>query len=237
MRAFALALLAISGLASAGPSFFPESLTLPDGKHFCCDKRYASCEESCRQKCLGVAGCQPAPECLAKCREDRCRPGKGACGAAADSREGSVSVDTFSPSTARAKGGDMSLRHDGQVTGPGTIRFEIDRSGATLPPLAVYGIVFGTRQDSGQVEVLAKSDTRQVLAGKATRFTMDVSPENFEDWTKRCTKLTVAIALPTERDRQRWTYRNLLTQDDAEKAKDGQMRVKGEFVWTGMSIE
>lgn len=200
--------------AEAG--FFTEPLTLPDGNFFCCTKRYASCEEKCRSSCMGMTDCEPKLECVAQCRSEQCQPGTRGC-------------HTDEP----GKAANASLRYDGQVSGPGTVRFDVARHGATLPRLAVYGIVYGKRHDNSQIEVLTKTETHVVPTSKRLQFQMTITADQFNDWSKRLDGLTVAIAMPSETDRARWTYRNELTQDDVEKAKAGEMQVKGEFLWRG----
>jgi hypothetical protein len=125
----------------------------------------------------------------------------------------------------------MSLHFDGQVNGPGMVNFEISRRGPTGLSLNVYGILYGRRVDNGKVEVLQKTPTHEVVSSDVSKFHMEISDENYRDWSTRFIQLTVAIALPSEQDRKRWTYRNELTQKDAAQARAGQMQVKGEFLW------
>jgi hypothetical protein len=125
----------------------------------------------------------------------------------------------------------MSLRYDGQVTGPGTVNFEISRRGPTGVTLTVYGILYGHRADNGKIEILQKTGTHDVVASEPSRFHFEVSQENYDDWSTRYIQLTVGIALASEADRSRWTYRNELTDKDATTARKGQMQVKGEFLW------
>jgi hypothetical protein len=212
LKAFALFTFVL--LAAPRPFYF-DKVIAPDGNERCCSKRYRQCFEDCGRT---------NGACAAKCLEDHC------VAKACESHSETPPSSSEAPGTRDAEqASDKSgsrvrpMRADGKLTGPGTVTFEVFNRATDGRPLTVIGILYAKN------EVLKKSGEHGVIPAESTRFTLDVSPEEFAKWSRLYGDITIAFSFPSEAEKSRWRYENLLTPRDQETTPAGEYRIRGAF--------
>lgn len=223
-------------LSALGQVPFSEDVAGTTGMALCCRPEYWNCYAQCPTK-----KDRTDPGCLARCESGQCVARSGACakGNTATGNEpevpgtnpGESATTAAQPGSTSFKGPSAAVHYDGKLTGPGTIHFEAYNLDTTDQSLAINGVIIGRLGLA--IKVLKTSPVFSVMPGKATRFTLEVSQAEFEGWNRQMTQLTIAIGFADDAERDRWTYQNLLTQQDVEKARTGEFQIKGAFAPNG----
>ncbi len=210
--------LVLTALAAPRGYYF-DPVTAPDGSGRCCSKGYRPCLESCGGgRLCGGGPCAPEAACVTKCLDTQCTPNTAPCA------EPAAEMPAGPAGTGAAK---REMRGDGRLVGPGLVTFEVFNRGTS--PLTTIGIIFGKDKTTGATEVLKKSGEHGVIPAEPAKFTLTVSDGEYSSWAKRFTELTIAFSFPTEAEKSRWRYENLLTPHDQETTPAGEFRIRGAF--------
>ncbi|MEZ4752662.1 MAG: hypothetical protein R3B54_19105 [Bdellovibrionota bacterium] len=188
-----------------------ERLVTNDAGTFCCSKRFDPCELDCVAEGMCGAKCTPKPACLAVCLKEYCTDKVELC----RRRE--------------PAGGGGDIRYDGRLTGPGTVTFDISNRAPDIISLKVIGLIYGQHRQTNGRDVLSKTMEAIVLPTASARFHLEVSPDQFRNWSRTHSNLTVGISLEAQKDAADWRYENLLTREDELNAQQGSFLVRGIF--------
>lgn len=121
------------------------------------------------------------------------------------------------------------LRGDGSLNGPGTVEYIVERAGAPKEDLRVQALIVGHRKN-GNIEELLASESLEVIPSGPSRTELQVSEDNYRNWSYQYVKITAALkVLPRPDSKVNWQYKNLLDPSKAD-AGNGRFRVHGRWV-------
>ena len=123
--------------------------------------------------------------------------------------------------------GEMTLREDGRLTGPGNITFEAENR--SKAPLAILGVVFAKDPKSGNNIILKSTMEVAVIPAEPSVFRLSVNDEEFARWKGRHSELTIGMTYAKPDESERWQFQNLLKPEEAARQPAGEFKVKGYF--------
>lgn len=211
-------------------TYFPNRVKAVSGNDICCSSHFLRCTQACAKNTGDVCRlkCEKS-HCLAD--ESRCAPPQLRSPAATPSQADKSSDLAKAGSDILAEDGvpTAELRHDGKLTGPGTVHFQAYNDSTGSQDLKIIGIIFGKNRE-GALEILKSTPTQAVIPSHPSAFTLVVNDKEFSDWEKRYSALTIAFTFESEQARNRWEYVNLLKPEDVARGRPGEFLVKGSFV-------
>jgi hypothetical protein len=105
----------------------------------------------------------------------------------------------------------------------------VERAGAPKEDLRVLALIVGHRKNGNMEELLA-SEALEVIPSGPSRTELQVSEDNYRNWSYQYAKITAALkVLPRPDSKVNWQYKNLLDPSKADTG-NGRFRVHGRWI-------